>query len=34
VIMTASPIASVRIFETARDADVGSLRSVRPQRRR
>jgi hypothetical protein len=33
-IMTASPIASVRVFETVRDADVGSLRSVRPQRRR
>jgi len=33
-IMTASPIASVRVFETVRDADVGSLRSVRSQRRR
>src|SRR5882757_4312457 len=33
-IMTASPIASVRVFEPVRDADVGSLRSVRSQRRR
>jgi len=33
-IMTASPIASVRVFETVRDADVVSLRSVRSQRRR
>jgi hypothetical protein len=32
--MTASPIASVRVFEPVRDADVGSLRSVRSQRRR
>ena len=31
-IMTASPIASVRVFEPVRDADVGSLRSVRSQR--
>ena len=29
-IMTASPIASVRVFETVRDADVVALRSVRP----
>jgi hypothetical protein len=29
-IMTASPIASVRVCETVRDADVVSLRSVRP----
>src|ERR1700722_12368088 len=33
-IMTASPIASVRVFGPVRDADVGSLRSVRSQRRR
>jgi len=33
-IMTASPITSVRVFEPVRDADVGSLRSVRSQRRR
>jgi hypothetical protein len=33
-IMTASPIASVRVFETVRDADVVSLRSLRSQRRR
>src|SRR5712672_4821328 len=33
-IMTASPIASVGVFETVRDADVVSLRSVRSQRRR
>jgi hypothetical protein len=33
-IMTASPIASVRVFEPVRDADVGSLRSARSQRRR
>jgi len=33
-IMTASPIASVQVFETVRDADVVSLRSVRSQRRR
>jgi hypothetical protein len=33
-IMTASPIASVRVFETFRDADVVSLRSMRSQRRR
>ena len=33
-IMTASPIASVRVFETVREAEVVSLRSVRPQRRR
>src|SRR4030088_2448808 len=32
--MAASPIASVRVFEPVRDADVGSLRSVRSQRRR
>src|ERR1700676_2414729 len=32
-IMTASPIASVRVFETVRNADVVSLRSVRSQRR-
>src|SRR6202140_5674778 len=32
-ILTASPIASVRGFETVRDADVVSLRSVRSQRR-
>jgi hypothetical protein len=32
-IMTASPIASVRVFETVRDADVVALRSVRSQRR-
>jgi len=31
-IMTASPIASVRIFETFRDADVVALGSVRAQR--
>ena len=31
-IMTASPTASVRIFETIRDADVVTLRSVRSQR--
>jgi branched-chain amino acid transport system substrate-binding protein len=31
---TASPIASVRVFETVRDADVVLLRSVRSQRRR
>jgi DNA end-binding protein Ku len=30
-IMTASPIASVRVFETVRDADVVALRSVRSQ---
>jgi hypothetical protein len=29
-IMTASPIALVRVCETVRDADVVSLRSVRP----
>jgi hypothetical protein len=28
--MTASPTASVRVFETIRDADVLTLRSVRP----
>jgi hypothetical protein len=33
-IMAASPIASVRVFETVRDADVVSLRSLRSQRRR
>src|SRR4030088_2865327 len=33
-IMTASPIAAVRVFETVRDADVVSLRSLRTQRRR
>jgi hypothetical protein len=33
-ITTASPIASVRVFETVRDADVVSLRSMRSQRRR
>src|SRR4030088_1951544 len=32
--MAASPIASVRVFETVRDADVVSLRSLRSQRRR
>jgi hypothetical protein len=31
-IMTASPTASVRVFETIRDADVVTLRSVRSQR--
>jgi hypothetical protein len=31
-IMTASPIASVRVFETVRDAGVVALRSVRSQR--
>jgi hypothetical protein len=30
-IMTASPIASVRVLETVRDADVVALRSVRSQ---
>jgi hypothetical protein len=30
-VMTASPIASVQVFETVRDADVVSLRSVRSQ---
>src|SRR5258705_13250977 len=33
-IMTASPIASVRVFQTIHDADVVSLRSVRSKRRR
>jgi hypothetical protein len=33
-IMTASPIALVRVSETVRDADVVALRSVRSQRRR
>jgi hypothetical protein len=33
-IMTASPIAFVRVFETVRDADVVSLSSLRLQRRR
>jgi hypothetical protein len=31
-IMTAAPIASVRVFETVRDADLVALRSVRSQR--
>src|SRR6202790_4629926 len=31
-IMTSSPTASVRVFETIRDADVVTLRSVRAQR--
>src|SRR3979490_3652164 len=30
-VMTGSPIASVQVFETVRDADVVSLRSVRSQ---
>jgi hypothetical protein len=33
-IMTASPIASVQVFEAVRDADVVLLRSVRSQRHR
>jgi hypothetical protein len=33
-IMAASPIASVQVFETVRDADVVLLRSLRSQRRR
>src|SRR2546421_5859211 len=33
-IMTASPIASVRVFETVHDADDVPLRSPRSQRRR
>jgi hypothetical protein len=31
-VMTTSPIASVQVFETVRDADVVSLRSVRSRR--
>jgi hypothetical protein len=33
-IITASPVASVRVLETVRDADVVSLRPVRSQSRR